>query len=176
MKNFRPGISIPLPLHSSVKNQPPPAALKHSQEKGPCSVIAFPKTDFRKMGWATVPFGYDGTLNFTAKRQRGRGTRESIQVSATSAPLPLCGKPNLQRLALPEISFANRYSGSQTHFRLSGCFLIADHGLRRRLAEDSQPYLSWALACLQRGGEAGPPASAERLQAPLTGNPFWKTL
>ncbi|MDI1312941.1 hypothetical protein, partial [Prosthecobacter sp.] len=35
------------------------------------------------------------------------------------------------------------------------------HGLRRRLAEDSQPYQRWACA---------------RYHAPLSGNQFWKTL
>ena len=53
----------------------------------------------------------------------------------------------------------------KTHFRLAGCFLIADHGLRRRLAEDSQPYQRRACERPARGRAACPQAAAERLHA-----------
>ncbi len=42
-----------------------------------------------------------------AERQ-GEQRRDSI--SASSAPLPLCGKPNILRLSIPEMIFANRYN------------------------------------------------------------------
>ena len=51
----------------------------------------------------------------------------------------------------------------KTHFRLAGCFLIDDQGLRRRLAGDSQPYQHWACERPARGREACPQTAAERL-------------
>jgi hypothetical protein len=57
------------------------------------------------------------------------------------------------------------YSGSQNSFPLSGCFLLEDHGLRRRLVEDNQPYQRWACERPARGREACPQAAAECLHA-----------
>jgi len=53
----------------------------------------------------------------------------------------------------------------KTHFRLAGCFLIEDDGLRRRLVEDNQPYQRWACERPARGRAACPQAAAERLLA-----------
>ena len=50
----------------------------------------------------------------------------------------------------------------KTHFRLAGGFLLDNQGLRRRLAEDSQPYQRWACACPARGRALGPPSAVER--------------
>ena len=65
--------------------------------------------------------------------------------------------------------FARRASKDRavrkTHFRLAGCFWIDDHGLRRRLAEDSQPYQHWVCERPARGGTACPPAAVGRLHA-----------
>jgi hypothetical protein len=47
------------------------------------------------------------------------------------------------------------------HFRLAGCLWRESHGLRRRLAGDSQPHPRRAFAGPARGREACPQASAE---------------
>jgi hypothetical protein len=54
-----------------------------------------------------------------------------------------------------------RYSSSQNTFRFTGCLWQESHGLRRRLAGDSQPCPRWAGAYPARGREACPQASAE---------------
>jgi len=73
--------------------------------------------------------------------------------------------------------FEAAYSCScKTHFHLTGCLLLENHGLRRRLAEDSQPYQRWACERTVQGRAACPQAAAGRLLARFSKNPFWKTL
>lgn len=65
---------------------------------------------------------------------------------------------------------------SKTDFCIAGCFLLEGLGLRRRLAEDSQPYLRWACVCRARGGAPSPSSTVEYRHAGLSGNSFWKAL
>ena len=57
--------------------------------------------------------GDEGTLDFAAEGRRGRGSRDFVLISATSAPLPLSAKPD--RLSRPwlEMSFADRSNANE---------------------------------------------------------------
>ncbi len=104
------------------------------------------------IGQGPCCFGSHKHLRICRKGAGRQREQRMNSISATSAPLPLCGKPNVITLTMPEMSFGNH---------CAEC-LQGDHGLRRRRAEDSPPYPRWACEC---------PALVGRLvlQAPSSG-------
>ena len=60
----------------------------------------------------------DSRRNLRRSRRGEERQREQKidSISATSAPLPLCGKPNILRLTMPEMNFGNRYKRTKIYF------------------------------------------------------------
>ena len=80
----------------------------HTNLHGCPGLVSFPQ-GIRAMGHG----GDEGTLDFAAEGRRGRGSRDFVLISATSAPLPLSAKPD--RLSRPwlEMSFADRSNANE---------------------------------------------------------------